>query len=352
MLLGMDMHHGFIEGEKSVEDQLKQVKEYGLAGAYFKSPLYISKTLDKGALRYYKQMADELGIYLDFGVGRVNPYNTNETPWIWELTGGDYRKAMELQILAGAEMGCRDFIGVTAGWKGSHKGLFVYDRFRTDVDWCDQLAATAKFLKKLAPVLRETHTRIDLETHEEITTFEILHLIEEVGEDVLGVAFDTANVVARAEEPVAVAKRVAPYTHQMHAKDCIVFFSEKGLTRQVKPCGEGLVDFAAIFAILMQHDHEMHIQIEDHKGYMPLNLYEENWLAMHPELELAEVMQLVKDARQFQAKQEAGQAPAPDEYEAVPYAAQRVQRLTQSMRHLRSLLAQYTPDGRNVCDHG
>lgn len=341
MKLGMDMHHGFIEGEMSIENQLEMVKEAGLDGAYFKSPLYISKTLDKGEIRYYKQMADDLGIYLDFGVGRVNPYNTNETPWIWELTGGDYLKAMELQILAGAEMGCRDFIGVTAGWKGNHKGLFVYDRFRTDVDWSDQLAATAKFLKKLAPILRDTHTRIDLETHEEITTFEILHLIEEVGDDVLGIAFDTANVVARAEEPAAVAKRVAPYTHQMHAKDCIVFFTEKGLTRQVRPCGEGLVDFGSIFGLLMQHDKETHIQIEDHKGYMPLNLYEEHWLSMHPELQLPEVMKLVEDAKQFQDRLAAGLEMAPEEYEKIPYTKQRSQRLNQSITYLRGLLARY-----------
>lgn len=341
MKLGIDMHHGFIEGEKTVEEQLKLVKETGLDGAYFKSPLYLSKTLDKGELHYYKQMADELGIYLDFGVGRVNPYNTNETPWIWELTGGDYLKAVELQILAGVEMGCHDFIGVTAGWKGNHKGLFVYDRFRTDVDWSDQLAATAKFLKKLAPILRETHARIDLETHEEITTFEILHLIEEVGDDVLGVAFDTANVVARAEEPLAVAKRVAPYTHQMHAKDCIVFFAEKGLVRQVKPCGEGLVDFGGIFEQLMQYDTEMHIQIEDHKGYMPLNLYEEHWLAMHPELKLSEVMKLVEDAKQFQDRLDDGLEMPPDEYEKIPYTEQRSQRLNQSIAHLRGILGRY-----------
>lgn len=338
MYLGMDMHHGFIVGEKTMEEQLRQLKEYGLAGGYFKSPLYISKTLDKGEMRYYKQLADELGLYLDFGVGRVNPYNTNEIPWIWELTGGDYRKAMEMQIIAGAEMGCKDFIGVTAGWKYNHKGLFAYDRFRTDVEWPDQLAATAKFLKKLAPVLRETGTRIDLETHEEITSFEILHLIEEVGEDVLGVAFDTANVVARAEEPVAVAKRVAPYTHQMHAKDCIVFFTDKGLMRQVKPCGQGLVDFPSLFEILNQYDKEMHIQIEDHKGYMPLNLYEEHWLEMHPELQLPEVMKLVEHARKAQAAIDAGLMPTPEEYEAPSYEEQRDQRLGQTIPYLRGLL--------------
>ena len=337
MRLGVDMHHDFIVGEMPLEQQLQQVKDYGLDGAYFKSPLYLSKTLDRGELRHYGQVAKELGLYLDFGIGRVNPYNTNETPWIWELTGGDYLKAVQEQIIAGAELGCREFIGVTAGWKGNHKGLFAYDRFRTDVDWKDQLEATEKFLKRVAPVLRETGTRIDLETHEEITSFEILHLIEAVGEDVLGVAFDTANVIARAEEPVCVARRAAPYVHQMHAKDCIVFFTDKGLMRQVKPCGEGLVRFPELFEILNQYDSEMHVQIEDHKGYMPLNLYEQGWIDMHPELVLSEVMKLVESAHETERRIAAGEMMPPDEYEAIPYLEQREERLRQSIRYLRSM---------------
>lgn len=341
MRLGMDMHHDYVPEGMPPEEQLQQLAKDGLDGAYFKSPLSLSKTLDKGELRHYGQMAGELGLYLDFGIGRVNPYNTNETPHVWALTGGDYLKAVEKQIEAGAELGCKDFIGVTAGWKGAHKGLFAFDRFRTDVDWEDQLRATARFLHKLAPVLRHTGTRINLETHEEITTFEILRLIEEVGEDVMGVAFDTANVVARAEEPLAVARRVAPYTHQMHAKDCVVYFTPQGLMRQVKPSGTGLVDFPAIMDIMMQHDSEMHIQIEDHKGLMPLNLYEAHWLEMHPELQLAEVMKLVEAARRFEAQVERGEMPPPEDYEQVPYGEQREERLSQSIRYLRRQLARY-----------
>jgi sugar phosphate isomerase/epimerase len=62
----------------------------------------------------------------------------------------------------------------------------------------------------LAPVLREQGCRIDLETHEEITTHEVVALISAVGPDVLGVTFDPANVVVRGEDPLAAAQRVAP----------------------------------------------------------------------------------------------------------------------------------------------
>lgn len=338
MLLGMDMHHGFVVGKTKLEDQFRLAKEYGLDGVYYKSPIYLSPTLDVGELNHCAQLAKEAGIYMDFGVGRVNPYNTNETPEIWELTGGDYKKAMELQIVAGAQLGCKEFIGVTAGWKGKHTGMYVYDRFRTDVSWEDQLLATEKFLKSLAPVLRDTGTRINLETHEEITSKEILRLIEAVGEDVLGVAFDTANVVARSEDPVAVARRVAPYTYQMHAKDCILYFSDKGIVRQVRPAGTGIVDFPAIFAILKEHCPDLHVQIEDHKGLMHLNYYDKDWLALHPEIDIGEAMKLMEYARLSESRIQAGVLENPLTYEQPPYVEQREERLATGIQYLRKTI--------------
>ena len=47
-----------------------------------------------------------------------------------------------------------------------------------------------------------------MKTHEEITTTEAMRLVEEVGEDVLGIAFDPVNVVVRGELPTAAACRV------------------------------------------------------------------------------------------------------------------------------------------------
>lgn len=334
MLLGMDMHHGFVVGKTDIEKQFEDAKAYGLDGVYYKSPIYLSPSLDNAELDRCLELSKAAGVYLDFGVGRVNPYNTNETPEIWKLTGGDYLKAMELQIIAGARLGCKEFIGVTAGWKGAHKGPFVYDRFRTDVSWEDQLAATEKFLKKVAPVLRDTKTRINLETHEEITSKEILRLIEAVGEDVLGVAFDTANVVARSEDPVAAAKRVAPYTHQMHAKDCIVYFGEHGIIRQVRPAGTGIVDFPQIFDIIKDYCPDLHVQIEDHKGLMHLNYYDPEWIALHPEIDLTEAMKLMQYAGITQKRIDSGELEDPITYEIPPYVEQRTERLDIGIRYL------------------
>ena len=120
--------------------------------------------------------------------------------------------------------------------------------------WPTQLAAARDFARAVAPLLRDLGVRLNLETHVDATTHELAGLIEEVGPDVLGVTLDTANLLTRAEHPTAGVERIAPYVHQMHAKDAILFFDERGLVRQPRPCGQGVVDFPAILAMVFRHD--------------------------------------------------------------------------------------------------
>ncbi|QMV42511.1 sugar phosphate isomerase/epimerase family protein [Cohnella cholangitidis] len=346
MKVGIELHHGYLKDEyMPVEQVLEKAKADGYEGVYYKSPFYVSKKLDVGALRGAAACAKDLGMFLDFGIGRVNPYNTTESPEIWRLGGGDYKLAMEKQIYAAAEMGAHELIGVTAGWRGEHKGYFVNDRFRTDVTWEEQLQATTRFLQRLAPVLRETGSRINLETHEEITSYEVLRMIEEIGDDVLGVAFDTANVLSRAEDPVAVAKRAAPYIHQMHAKDGILYFSGNGLVRQLKASGQGIVDYKAIFAEIGKVNPNLHVQVEDHKGLMHVDIYVEQWRNVHPDLSMAEVAELVRLAALCEQRMASGEWMKPDEYEAISYWDEMDERLDSSRKHLQQILKDLGLDG-------
>lgn len=341
MRVGIEICHGFIEdiGYDDFVTAFKRVKTFGFDGMYYKSPQYLSESLDSGKLKAAREYADELGLYLEVGLGRVNPYNTNEAPKVWMLGGGNYRLGMEKIIRAAAEMGCHELVGVTAGWKGQYSGYFCIDRFRTDVSWTEQLRATARFLSALAPTLRDCGSRINLETHEEITSFEILRIIEEIGSDVVGVALDTANVLSRGEDPVAAARRTAPYCHQTHAKDAILFFSPNGVVRQVRPCGQGIVDWPAVVALLKQYNPDLNLTIEDHKGFMPIDFFNAEWRQAHPDLNLAEMGELIRLARECDLKLRSGEIAAVEAYEAIPYADQMHERLRASLTHLKQVIA-------------
>ncbi len=155
-------------------------------------------------------------------------------------------------IEASAAIGCFELWVAPGNFKSEYRGRLANDRFRTDITWEDQLIGIEKVLQKLAPVARANGAHLNIETHDEITSFEILRLIEKVGADCVGVVFDAANGLQRGEHPVFAAKRLAPYVRQTHIKDAYVGRAPNGLDFQTRPVGSGIVDFEAILPILAE----------------------------------------------------------------------------------------------------
>ena len=60
---------------------------------------------------------------------------------------------------------------------------------------------------------------IGLETYEQVSTDDLIQVVEGVGSPFLGVCLDPANSVARLELPVDVIDRTAPFVVNMHVKD-------------------------------------------------------------------------------------------------------------------------------------
>jgi len=298
------------------ERVLDRVAELGFDGVFFRSILDLDPRLDAHHLRDLRTRADDHGLYLELGLGKVNPFNTPETPEIRALGGGDYRLGMEKMIRAARAIGCTELWADTANSQQPAWGLHAIDRFRTDVTWADQLQATERFLGMLAPVLREQGCRVDLETHEEITTHEAVALIRAVGPDVLGVTLDLANVVVRGEDPLAAAQRVAPYVHLTHMRDVILYFVPEGLERQIRPCGEGVIDWQVVLALLAQHNADLNLTVENVAGRdrSCIHIHDPRWQASHPDLSLEEVQTLLRHAHETEARMQRGEIPDQDHY--------------------------------------
>ncbi len=313
-------------------------KQNGLQGVFFKSIFDLSSTLDFGELQDVKNRANELGLYLETGVGRVNPYNSAETPIIRALGDGDYLAGMKKQIQACVSIGCTELWAITGSYKHNMKSYYKFDRFRTDVTWKDQLEATAKFLETLKPFLLDNGCRINIETHEEISSYELVRLVEMVGSDVVGITFDTANVLVRGEDPVAAARRVAHYTHLSHIKDAILYFVEDGLERQVRPCGCGIVDFEKIIPILCAANPNLNLSIEDQKVIMEIQIFDPVWRAHHPDLNFDELTELIRLAKICEKKIAEGEIEDPISYEAIPFEQQKMERLDLANKYLHRLI--------------
>ncbi|MGO6676530.1 sugar phosphate isomerase/epimerase family protein [Rhizobium leguminosarum] len=285
---------------------LDHVKELGLAGIFFSTALDMSPDLDSGLLREIRAKADDLGLYLESGIGKINPYCSAEEPALRAAGGGDIIAGFTRMIEASAAIGCHELWVAPGNFKSEYRGRLANDRFRTDVTWEEQLLGIEKVLRKLAPVARANGAHMNIETHDEITSFEILRLIEKVGADCVGVVFDTANGLQRGEHPVFAAKRLAPYIRQTHVKDAYVGRAPGGLDFQTRPAGGGIVDFAAILPILADANPTLNLSLEVAQSVADkprkanprqcIEIDDPIWRAGHPDLtagELAAYMAMV-----------------------------------------------------------
>ncbi|MBY5622881.1 sugar phosphate isomerase/epimerase family protein [Rhizobium leguminosarum] len=285
---------------------LDHVKEVGLAGIFFSTALDMSPDLDSGLLREIRAKADDLGLYLESGIGKINPYCSAEEPALRAAGGGDIIAGFTRMIEASAAIGCHELWVAPGNFKSEYRGRLANDRFRTDVTWEEQLLGIEKVLRKLAPVARANGAHMNIETHDEITSFEILRLIEKVGADCVGVVFDTANGLQRGEHPVFAAKRLAPYIRQTHIKDAYVGRAPGGLDFQTRPVGGGIVDFAAILPILAEANPALNLSLEVAQSVADkprranprqcIEIDDPIWRAGHPDLtadELAAYMAMV-----------------------------------------------------------
>ena len=90
--------------------------------------LDLSPTLDPGQLKEVKAHADSQGLFLDAGVGWMNPFDTAERPDIRKFGDGDYRLAVEKMLKAARLIDCTELWAVSAHSAHGRPSYVAYDR--------------------------------------------------------------------------------------------------------------------------------------------------------------------------------------------------------------------------------
>jgi len=122
-----------------------------------------------------------------------------------------------------------------------------------------------------------------LETYEQVSSTDLVSLVESVGHDNLGICLDPANAVAALEKPRDVIDRTAPYVKNIHVKDFA--FTRRGgwvgFTLEGVPLGTGLLDYDYLVETVRPAERGIN-QIIEH--WLPLTntieetvLVEEDW---------------------------------------------------------------------------
>jgi sugar phosphate isomerase/epimerase len=262
------------------------------------------------AIREIKEYAESQDMYLEVNCSLVNPFLKN-------INRDEHKNTIISQIRNGADLGWHDFYTSVGGPAAR----------AVPMDWEQQLQGIIEFMKELKPVLADCGSRINIEPKGCVSTFEAVRLVEAVGPDVMGICLDIANTLCFAENPVEAAKRCAPYTHMTHSKDAIVYFCEAGLRRQVKPAGEGVVDWEQIIPILGEYSPYLNLSIEDHKWLYDMECFDPEWPGHATGLTSSELGSVFGLAHKVEQKIGLGEIPDPDTYEEIPYTEQLEVRL-------------------------
>ncbi|MEW1861272.1 TIM barrel protein [Streptomyces sp. NPDC088194] len=291
--------------------------QLGLGGVLFADPRAVSPSLDRAELRAARQAADERGLFVEAGVGCLGPH------------GDHAERVAELTAMIGAAvaLGCDRFFAYTRT-----------ERQRASPPHAEQLAEIQRTLAALRPVLLEHGCRLNVKTHEDLSSDEVIRLVETAGTDVFGVSLDVANLVVRAEDPVEVTRRLAPYVHQTHLEDVALYFTPAGLRRELRPCGDGVLDWTAILDTLVRDAPARHLVFEQHRGQFDTEMFRDDWFDAEPHIRPRELARLVRAAVRCErsAAEQGGRQPvdAASRTDSAGYRAE----LRRSITHVRSVL--------------
>lgn len=304
--------------EGNGEAALAYVRKLGLDGVLFTTPGSVSRDLDAGELSDVAAAAAEQGLFVETGVGLLGPVDDP----------GALHAQLRSNIEAAVALGCHQFFGYTRTDRDG--GLTIHHQ---------QLAQIEATLTELRPVLADQGCRLNVKTHEDLSSFEVLHLIEDrLGSEHFGVGLDTANLVVRGEDPVEATRRLAPYVYQTHLEDVALFFVESGLRRWLRPCGDGVLDWTEILGILLDRAPVRRLVLEQHRGRFVTEMFNDAWFAGEPHLQPQEMARLVRAAVECETNSRLGVGPTDEELSSEPDDTDRAAQLRRSAAHLRSVV--------------
>ena len=122
-------------------------------------------------------------------------------------------------------------------------------RAKQGARWREMLEHARATLAREAPKAAAAGLAIAIENHQDLGSDELLSFAEEAGANV-GVALDTGNPFAVAEDPVAFAARVRHRIRHLHLKDYVSQFTAEGFRLIRCPIGDGCVPFQELFDAL------------------------------------------------------------------------------------------------------
>jgi sugar phosphate isomerase/epimerase len=162
----------------------------------------------------------------------------------------------------------------------------------------DLLSGTAGELAQVVPVCERYGISLAIENHQDLTSEELLTLLELLDSEWVGVCFDTGNPLALLEDPRECATAFGPLVRSVHLKDYQVAARSDGFALVGCALGEGVVDLNGVVEVIGASAPEAALNIEAYIGKHVCAALEEEYLKHLPEATaqgLARTLRVVRD---------------------------------------------------------
>lgn len=128
--------------------------------------------------------------------------------------------------------------------------------YRPDID------IFRKEIKKSIDLIDQYGIRVLIENHQDVTMDDIFKLVDEFGEERIGVNWDTGNSFPTGETIESFLKKASGLIGNVHLKDYRVQSTQNGYVMHRCALGKGVVDFDYLITTIHNQNHDMPFTIE------------------------------------------------------------------------------------------
>jgi sugar phosphate isomerase/epimerase len=269
----------------SVDHFVQKAADLDLDGLQLADARHLD-SLEYGYVSELRRKAEGLGLYVEVGTGGTNP---------------EHLESMVRAAHVLASPVVRTFVGKA--------------RPTTSQEMEHVISEAASEIRQVLPVCERYGIEVAIENHQDLTTEELLSLLELVDSQWVGICFDTGNSLALLDDPLESARAFGPLVRTVHLKDYQVAARSDGFCLIGCALGDGVVDLRAILEVLSREAPEANLNIEAYIGKHPVPALEEDYLRRLSETSAASLgrtLRLVRDRGLPREPKLLAERPAPE----------------------------------------
>jgi 3-oxoisoapionate decarboxylase len=137
-----------------------------------------------------------------------------------------------------------------------------YENFESMAQWKEFTDRWRRALPRAAPLIEAQGLVVGIENHKDWLAEDLAEILHGIGSPSLGACVDFGNNIAFLEDPLDVARTLAPFVVTTHLKDMAVRRYEQGFELSEVPLGQGCLPLAEMVAVLRKSRPDVHFCLE------------------------------------------------------------------------------------------